>query len=58
MRDILQMSMSEHALRVAFDELDWIWNQLLTESRPECRQRLLLLGLQPDLSLCASGRTA
>jgi hypothetical protein len=58
MRDILQMSMCEHALRVAFDDLDWIWSQLLTESRPECRQRLLLFGLQPDLSLCAPGRTA
>jgi len=31
MKDILQMWMSEHVLRVAFDDLDWIWNQLLTE---------------------------
>jgi hypothetical protein len=58
MKDILQMSLSDHVLRAAFDDLDWIWKQLLTESRPECRQRLLLLGLQPDLSLGMPGGAA
>jgi len=51
MKDILQMALSENVLRAAFDELDWIWKQLLTETRPECRQRLLLIGLQPGPSL-------
>jgi len=51
MKDILQMSLSENVLRVAFDELEWIWKPLLTETRPECRQQLLLIGLQPGPSL-------
>ena len=51
MKDILQMSLNDNVMHAAFDDLDWIWNQLLTESRPECRQQLVLLGLQPGLSL-------
>lgn len=48
LREILQLAHGNQVLRAAFDELDWIWRQLLTESRPEQRRRLLLIGLQPD----------
>jgi hypothetical protein len=51
LRDVLLMSLANDVLHAAFDELDWIWRELLTETRPELRRRLLLLGLQPDLSL-------
>lgn len=54
MRSILQMSMGDHVLFAAFDDLEWIWQQLLTESRPECRQQLTLLGLQPGLALAVN----
>jgi len=51
LRDVLRLSLGTDVLHAAFDELDWIWQELLTEQRPDKRQRLLLLGLQPELSL-------
>jgi hypothetical protein len=51
LRDILLMSLGNDILHAAFDELDWVWKELLTEARPEQRRRLLLLGLQPELAL-------
>jgi hypothetical protein len=51
LRDVLLMSVANDLLQAAFDDFDWIWQELLSESRPECRRRLLLLGLQPDLAL-------
>jgi hypothetical protein len=51
LRDILLMSLANDLLLAAFDDPDWIWNDLLSETRPEQLRRLLLLGLQPDLSL-------
>ena len=47
---ILLMSHGDDVVRAAFDEFDWIWPKLLTESRPEQRRRLLLIGMQPDFS--------
>lgn len=58
MAEILRMSMADNVLHAAFDELDWIWQELLTETRPEGRERLLLIGLQPDLSLSTGTGTA
>jgi hypothetical protein len=55
MEDILLMSLSDELVHAEFDDLDWIWQQLLTESRPEQRRWLRLIGLQPDLSLQAAG---
>jgi hypothetical protein len=49
--DILMMSLADNVVHTAFNQLDWIWNELLTETRPEHRRRLLLIGFQPDLAL-------
>ena len=36
-------------VRCAFPEREWLWTELLTERRPEARQRLVLVALQPGL---------
>jgi hypothetical protein len=51
MGDILEMSRAGNVVRAAYDDLGWIWQELITEPAPERRQRLFLLGLQPDFSL-------
>ena len=51
MAGILEMSRGTEVVRAAYDDLGWIWQELIVEARPERRQRLLLLGLQPDFSL-------
>lgn len=51
MEGILEMSRGAEVVRAAYDDLGWIWQELIVEARPERRQRLLLLGLQPDFSL-------
>ena len=33
----------------AFAHADWLWHELLTETRPEHRRQLALIGLQPTL---------
>ena len=48
---ILEMSRGAEVVRAAYDDLGWIWQELIVEARPERRQRLLLLGLQPDFAL-------
>lgn len=48
---IVAWSRSEGLVRAAFDDLGWLWRELLTEDRPEYRRRLLLIGLQPDLAI-------
>lgn len=48
--EIVEIAASDHVVHAAFDEIDWIWEELLTESRPEYRRRLLLIGFQPDAS--------
>jgi hypothetical protein len=49
--ELIAMSRAEQVVMAAFDGLDWIWRELLTEARPEYRRRLLLLGFQPEFSL-------
>lgn len=51
LRDVLAMSHGDGILRTAFGDPEWIWLRLLTESRPEQRRRLFLIGLQPDSQL-------
>jgi hypothetical protein len=51
MADILELSRGAQVVRAAYEDLGWIWQELIVEARPERRQRLLLLGLQPDFSL-------
>lgn len=50
MQDIWQMALSVDFVRAAFDELDWVWTDLLSATRPEQRRHLLLVGLQCGLS--------
>jgi hypothetical protein len=33
----------------AFAGRDWLWSELLTDPRPEMRQQLALIALQPGL---------
>lgn len=49
--EIVAWSRSEGLVRAAFDNLGWLWRELLTEHRPEYRRRLLLIGLQPELAI-------
>lgn len=50
MSELLELSHVGEVVRAAYDDLGWIWQQLLIESRPERRRRLLLLGLQPEFA--------
>jgi hypothetical protein len=49
--ELIAMSRADQVVMAAFDGLDWIWRELLTEARPEYRRRLLLIGFQPEFSL-------
>lgn len=49
--EIVAWSRSDGLVRAAFGELGWLWQVLLTEDRPEYRRRLLLIGLQPELTI-------
>ena len=49
--EIVAMSHADDVVHAAFDNLDWIWQELLTEARPEYRRRLLLIGFQPEFLL-------
>lgn len=49
--EVVSMALANDVLQAAFEDLDWIWRELLTEARPEFRRRLLLIGLQPDFSI-------
>jgi hypothetical protein len=49
--EIVAMSAARHVVAAAFDDLDWIWPELLTEARPEYCRRLLLIGFQPEFPL-------
>lgn len=42
----------------AYAECDWLWSGLLSETRPEARRDLLLLGLQPAFDLVDSSAGA
>jgi hypothetical protein len=56
--EILSMAVADHVVGAAFDELDWIWCELLGESQPERRRWLNLLGLQPDFLPAGASGTA
>ena len=51
MAGMLEMSRATNVVRAAYEDFGWIWRELIAEVRPERRQRLWLLGLQPDLGL-------
>lgn len=51
MSEIIAFSRVDHVVHVAFDRLDRIWRELLTQPRPEQRRRLWLIGLQPGTTV-------
>jgi hypothetical protein len=48
--DLQPHAYSPQIVLCAFAGRDWIWNELLNETRPEARQQLALVALQPGLS--------
>lgn len=56
--EIVTMSATANVVGAAFDDFDWILQELLTEARPEYWRRLLLLGFQPEFSLQAASPAA
>jgi hypothetical protein len=47
--ELLPMSASSDLMSCGFLEAPWLWKELLTETRPESRRQLLLIGLQPQV---------
>jgi len=47
MSEVIGISRIDHVVHAAFDRLEAIWRELLTQSRPDQRRRLWLIGLQP-----------
>jgi hypothetical protein len=47
--DLQQLAYGRDLVRCAFAGRDWLWSELLTDPRPEARQQLALIALQPGL---------
>ncbi len=47
--DLSRLALSVDLIDCAFRESEWVWIELLTETRPEYRRCLLLAGMQPNL---------
>ena len=47
--DLQPLAYSRRLLLCAFAGRDWIWSELVSETRPEARQHLALIALQPGL---------
>ena len=47
--ELSRLALSVDLIRCAFRESEWIWIELLTETRPEYLRCLLLVGMQPKL---------
>jgi hypothetical protein len=45
---IHQLARAPNLVLCAFPDRPWLWSQLLAETRPEGRQQLALIALQPD----------
>jgi hypothetical protein len=52
--DLQRLSMSHELVSCAFPESGRLWRKLLTETRPELRRQLLLIGLQPRVQISIS----
>ncbi len=49
--ELPRLAFAHDLIGCAFPDSDWLWHELLTETRPEHRRQLLLVGLQPVLAL-------
>jgi hypothetical protein len=47
--DLQQFAHGRDLVHCAFTGRDWLWSELLTDPRPEMRQQLALIALQPGL---------
>jgi len=47
--ELQQLAHVRHLVLCAFAGRDWLWTELLTDARPEARQQLALIALQPGL---------
>lgn len=47
--DLQHLALAPRLVLCAFPTRDWLWVDLLTETRPEARRRLALIALQPGL---------
>jgi hypothetical protein len=47
--DLQQIAHGRELVRCAFVGRDWLWSELLADPRPEMRQQLALIALQPGL---------
>jgi hypothetical protein len=49
LKDLQDLVHAPSAVLCAFPDRPWLWSELLTETRPEARQQLALIALQPGL---------
>jgi hypothetical protein len=56
--DVQQVAHGRDLVQCAFAGRDWLWSELLTDPRPEMRQQLALIALQPGLPRDWAGRRA
>jgi hypothetical protein len=47
--DLQHVANGRDLVHCAFPGRDWLWSELLTDPRPEMRQQLALIALQPGL---------
>ncbi len=47
--EIQRLAHAPHLVLCAFPDRPWLWSQLLAETRPEGRQQLALIALQPGI---------
>jgi hypothetical protein len=56
--DLQPLAHAPRLVLCAFAGRDWIWNELINETRPEARQYLALIALQPGIGCDWPARTA
>jgi hypothetical protein len=47
--DLPRMALTAIRVECAFADSEWLWRELLTETRPEARRQLILVALQPSV---------
>lgn len=48
------LALASVVVTCAFPDAEWLWRELLTETRPEVRRRLILIALQPSMDGAAA----
>ena len=56
--ELSRLALTVELVGCAYLESEWVWTELLTETRPEYRRYLLLVGMQPNVAAdCRLART-